>query len=315
MFLYDMPLEALAKCRLPQTKEPDFEAFWERKLDESRRQPLCPGAEKMAYAVPEVRVERVSCEAFDGGRLVGFCITPADIQPRPTLIFYHGYTGHKGTVANYLMWALQGFTCIAFDVRGQGGESSDDARYPGGGRPGWLTKGILDPNVYYMVRSYVDAVRIVDFAAQREDVDMEHLGVTGVSQGGGLSLSTASLDGRVRLCMSEVPGFCHFGRSLEITQEAPWTELTTFIREHPRDYERVMRTLSYVELNNFTDRIQCPAIISVGHLDALCVPSSIFSAYNRLEVKDRHLEYVPYAGHEGGLMTEQMVAWARRHLL
>jgi len=315
MFLYDMPLESLAKCRYPQVKEPDFDAFWERKLEESRRQPLNAGAEAIAYPVKELRVQKVSCEAFDGGRLVGFCITPAEIRPRPTLVFYHGYTGSKGTVAHYLAWALQGFTCIAFDVRGQGGESSDDARYPGGSRPGWLTKGMLDPDAYYITRTYVDAVRILDLAANREDVDPDRLGVTGISQGGGLSLAAAALDPRVKLCMAEVPGFCHFARSLEITQEPPWTELTQFIRDHPRDYEGALRTLSYVELNNFTDRITCPTLISVGHLDALCVPSSIFSAYNHLAAGDRHLEYRPYAGHEGGLMPELMVAWSRRHLL
>ncbi len=315
MFLYDMPLEELAKCRFPLTREADFEAFWERKLAESRRQPLCAGAEKVDYSVPEVRVEKVSCEAFDGGRLVGYCITPAEIRPRPTLIFHHGYSGNRGTVADYLMWALQGFTCIAFDARGQSGESSDEARYPGGSRLGLLTKGIFDPDNYYVVRLFVDALRMVDFAVEREEVDPERIGVTGGSQGGGLALFTASMDERIRLCMPEVPGFCHFGRSLEITREFPWTELTGIFKQYPHDYEHIMRTLSYVELNNFTERIQCPTLISVGHVDALCVPSTIFSAYNRLQVKDRHLEYCPYAGHESGLMTELMITWARRYLV
>lgn len=52
----------------------------------------------------------------------------------------------------------------------------------------------------------------------------------------------------------------------------------------------------------------------MGLQDELCVPSSIFSAYNRIPVETKQIDVFPYNGHEAGLNIENMVAWARRHL-
>lgn len=315
MFLFDMPLDQLRGCMFPQQRERDFDDFWRRMLACSQQQPLDPAAEPVPYAVADVRVEQVSYAAFDGGRIVGWSITPIKVLPRPTLIFFHGYSGDKGKIANYLMWALQGFTCLTFDVRGQLGDSTDLAPYPGGRFTGWMTSGILDPERYYFARAYIDTVRAIDFAQTCMEVDPLHIGVSGCSQGGGLSLAAASLDHRMRLCVAEVPGFCHFARTLELTKQPPWTDLIVYFQRRPQDIEQAMRTLSYVELNNLTDRIQCPTLISAGLQDELCVPSSIFSAYNRIPVREKLIEVFPYNGHEGALNIETQIAWARRYLM
>ncbi len=315
MFQFDMPLEQLRTCLLPLRRELDFHDFWNRMLIRNRQQPLEPGAVPVAYSVPDVRVEQVSFAAFDGGRIAGWSITPGRIERRPTLIFFHGYSGDKGRIANYLMWALQGFTCLTFDVRGQLGDSTDHAAYPGGRFLGWMTSGILEPEQYYFVRCYLDTVRAVEFACTCMEVDPYRIGVTGCSQGGGLCLAAACLDERVRLCMAEVPAFCHFPRTLEITKAAPWTDLIAYFARRPQDIDSAMRTLSYVELNNMTDRIQCPTLVSVGLQDELCVPSSIFSAYNRIPIREKSIEVFPYNGHEASLNIETMIVWARRHLM
>jgi cephalosporin-C deacetylase len=315
MFLFDMPLDELKTCLLPQKKELDFDAFWRKLLVRSRQQPLEPYAEPILYTVPNVHVERVSFAAYDGGRIAGWSITPADVKPRPTLIFFHGYSGDKGRIANYLMWALQGFTVLTFDVRGQLGDSTDLADYPGGRYAGWMTSGILEPEKYYFVRCYLDTVRAIDFAGTCMEVNFDAMGVTGCSQGGGLALAAASLDDRLKLCMAEVPGFCHFERTLQLTRNEPWTDLITFFARRPRDIVQANRTLSYVELNNHTEHIKCPTLISAGLQDEVCVPSSIFSAYNRIPVRDKLLEAFPYNAHEGGLNIETMIEWAHRFLM
>ena len=315
MLLYDLPLEQLKTFTLPQTCEPDFDLFWERILARSKRQPLEPEVAPMDYPVPEVRVQNVSFAAFDGGRIAGWLITPANgDEPRPTLVFFHGYSGSKGKVFNYLEWILQGFTILTFDVRGQGGDSTDFAEYPSGRCSGWMTSGILDPNAYYFTRAYADTVRALDFAVARPEVDADHIGVTGCSQGGGLALAACALDDRPRLCLSEVPGFCHFKRTLELTREAPWTDLITFFQRRPKDVDQALRTLSYVELNNLADRIQCPTLISAGLLDMLCPPSTIFTVFNRISAEEKQIDAFPFNGHEGALNRETQYVWAREYL-
>jgi cephalosporin-C deacetylase len=315
MLYFDLPHHELKTYKLPHSTQPDFDGFWERALTRSKGQPLDPDSAPHPYPIPGVRVEKVSYAAYDGGRIVGWSITPAEVQARPTLIFFHGYSQQKKKVADYLKWVLQGFTCLTFDVRGQCGESTDDAVYPSGQAPGWLTRGIMDPESYYLHRCYVDAVRAIDFAETRSEVDATRIGVTGVSQGGALTLAACSLDHRPRLCMPEVPAFCHFGRTLELTEEFPWTELIHYFRHFPDRVDQAMKTLSYVELNNFTEHIHCPTLMSVGHRDMICPPSTIFSAFNHLVGGEKQLEYFPYNEHESNLMIETMIVWARKYLL
>jgi cephalosporin-C deacetylase len=315
MFLFDLPLEQLRSYTLPLAKEADFDAFWPRMLERSRNQPLEPSATPVAYPVPQVRLEKVSYAAFDGGRIVGWALSPAEPAPRPTLVFFHGYSGSKGAPWEYLMWALQGYTVLSFDVRGQSGESTDGADYPGGRTNGWLTSGILDPEKYYFVRAYVDTVRALDYAGTRADVDAGRIGVTGVSQGGGLSLAAAALDPRPKLCMPEVPAFGHFRRTLELTREAPWTDLTAYFQRRPQDIDQGFRTLSYVELNNLAERITCPLLVSVGMLDLLCPPSTIFTVYNRVRSEVKRIDTFAFNGHEAYLNRDEQVAWARRWLM
>ncbi|MBI5093705.1 MAG: acetylxylan esterase [Candidatus Hydrogenedentes bacterium] len=315
MFLYDLPLDQLKTYSLPQIREPDFAAFWERMLARNKQQPLNPAAEPVDYPVAEAKIEKISFEAFDGGRIVGWLIAPAQTKKRPTLVQFHGYSGNKGRIDEYLFWTLQGFTVLTVDVRGQNGDSSDLADYPSGRFAGWMTSGLLDPEKYYFTRAYLDTVRAIDYACSRPEVDADRIGVTGCSQGGGLALAAASLDSRPKLCMPEVPGFCHFRRTLEITKAAPWTDLIVWFQNRPDQVDAAMRTLSYVELNNLTDRIQCPTLVSVGLQDELCPPSTIFTAFNRIPVKEKQIDTFAFNGHQAYLNRETQIGWARKHLL
>ncbi|HOE67667.1 MAG TPA: acetylxylan esterase [Candidatus Hydrogenedentes bacterium] len=315
MFQFDLPFDQLQDFTLPQTKEPDFDAFWRRILDRSKAQPLDASAATIPYVTPEVRVEEVSFAAYDGGRIAGWSLSLRETKPRPTMIFWHGYGGHKGSIMDFLVWALQGITVLTFDVRGQLGDSTDLAEYPGGHTGGWISWGILEPEQYYLTRAYADTARALDYACTRADVDPSRIGTTGCSQGGGLSLAACSLDARPALCFAEVPGFCHFRRTLEMTRANPWPDLYLYLAAWPDRIDRAMRTLSYVELNNLADRITCPTLVSVGLVDELCLPSTIYAAYNRIPAKDKKIVPCPFRGHEAGLMRETMLAWARTHLV
>ncbi len=315
MHIVDMPQEELNRCNFQHTTQPDFDSFWENCLYESKQQPLLPKVNPVEYTVPGVVVSEVSYEAFDGGRIAGWFIAPRDPGPKPTLIFYHSYGGTKGKVSDYLKWALQGFTCLAFDVRGQGGDSSDLAEYPPTSMMGWLTRGLMDPRRYYLVRCYVDAIRAIDLAETLDGVNSECIGLSGASQGGALALAACSMDRRPRLCMAELPAFCHFGRTFELSREAPWTEYIEYFQRYPERIEEAMRTLSYVELNNLTEHVFCPTLMNVCLQDTVTIPSTIYSAYNHLRTAEKSIEVFPYNEHEYGLMNETMIRWARAYLM
>ena len=73
------------------------------------------------------------------------------------------------------------------------------------GYPGLLTYGIVDRNSYSYRGFYVDAWRGVDFLLSRAEVDSARIGVTGSSQGGGLTITTAAMRREVRAAAAGAP--------------------------------------------------------------------------------------------------------------
>lgn len=315
MSLMHERIQSLENMTLPLTREPDFNDLWAKVLKQSSQQALKPDSEDYPYPVPQVRVQKVSFEAYDSGRIVGWSITPAEIMPRPTLITFHGYGGHKGQVADYMMWVLQGYTVLTFDARGQSGESSDNATYSGGRTRGWITSGILEPENSYCMRCAVDILRSIDFACTLSECDKDKIGTMGSSQGGGLSFLAAAMDDRIKLCIAEVPGSCNFNYSIERLRTFPWSEIIDYFRVNPEHTETALRTLSYIDINNMADKIKCPVLVSVGLDDDICLPETIYAAFNRITADEKLIKPCPYRGHESDMITETAFEWAQKYLM
>ncbi len=148
MPIVDMKLEDLRAYQPAPNSPPDLDQFWGRTLAESAQAPLNAQLEKLDYPVPELDVYRIYYDGWRGARICGWFIARAGARSQSTMVFYHGYSGNKGQVYDYLGWALQGYTVLAVDVRGQAGESADSDVYPGGHDTGWMTKGITSPDTY-----------------------------------------------------------------------------------------------------------------------------------------------------------------------
>lgn len=314
MAIIDLPLEQLRAYRPAPNAPADLAQFWESTLAEARQAPLNATLERIDYPVAGLDVNRVLYEGWHGARVCAWLLARSGARAQPTMVFYHGYGGSKGQIYDYLGWALQGYTVVAVDVRGQSGDSTDVEDYPSGHVTGWMTKGITSPGTYYYRGVYVDCVRAIDFAVSRTEVDATRIGVAGVSQGGGLSLAVAALDSRPKLSLPEVPYLCHYRRALEITEQNPYQEIAVYCQRYPDRVDTAFNTLSYFDNLNLADRISCPVLMTVGLRDAICPPSTIFAVYNRLEA-DKELRVYPYGGHESfPSHHEQKLRWARRIL-
>ena len=183
------------------------------------------------------------------------------------------------------------------DCRGQNGQSQDAVITDEGYYSGWMTKGIRDPKQYYYRFVYADAVRALELLARRDEVDETRLAVTGVSQGGGLTLAAAALSQRPILAMPDVPFLCDFRRAIQITPVGPYPEITGFLKTFPQLYESAIRTLSYCDNLNLAPRIRCRTIVSNGLWDDVCPPSTIFAAYNHITA-EKQMEIYPFHKHE-----------------
>jgi cephalosporin-C deacetylase len=69
---------------------------------------------------------------------------------------------------------------------------------------------------------------------------------------------------------------------------------------HRDQVDDVFATLSYFDGVNFARRASAPALFSVGMMDDIVLPSTVFGAYNSYPVEDREIEVYEFNGHDGG---------------
>ncbi|MER3483666.1 MAG: acetylxylan esterase, partial [Meiothermus sp.] len=132
----------------------------------------------------------------------------------------------------------------------------------------------------------------------RAEVDPARIAVTGGSQGGGISLAVAAL-AEVQAAMPDVPFLCHYRRATEIIDTAPYNEIAIYCKIHRDKVETVFNTLSYFDGVNFAARSRAKALFSVGLMDDICPPSTVYAAYNHY-MGPKEIRVYPYNNHEGG---------------
>ncbi len=293
----DMPLEQCKQYKPSLYREPDFDDFWTRTVNEATSQPL--NAELIPYNLPANGLEAyaVRFDGFKGGRIAGWYVRPASRGKFPGVMCYHGYSGRGPRPLDLVTWASQGMCVLSMDCRGQNGQSQDALVTEEGQHSGWMTKGIRNPNQYYFRYVYADAIRALEVLARRDEVDANRIAVSGGSQGGALSLAASALSERPILCLPDVPFLCDFRRAINITPNGPYPEIPNFLRQFPELHETVIRTLSYCDNLNLAPRIKCRTVIANSLCDDICPPSTIYAAYNHMTCV-KHMEVYPFHKHE-----------------
>jgi cephalosporin-C deacetylase len=306
MALYDLPADELETHRCAAAEPAGLDAFWRRTLAEARA--LASAASFTAYrpeAYGSLAVDDVTFSGFGGHAIRGWFLRPRSAAgPLPCLVTYIGYGGGRAFPVDHTLFAAAGHAVLVMDTRGQGGEWLPGATGdPGAGasgaeHPGVMTRGIASPETYYFRRLYTDAVRAVETAAEHPQVDAGRIAVTGFSQGGGLSLAAAALAPElVRLCIADMPYLCDIERGAQIAPEAPYTELTRYLALHPERHDEIVGTLRHVDCALLAPRIRARCIVSVGLMDPICPPSTVYAAFNAITAP-KELCVFPYGTHE-----------------
>lgn len=309
MALYDLPLTELREYR-PEVREPEgFDKFWADTLAESRdaRGEVVVGD---SVKLAGVDIADVTFPGFAGHPIKAWYARPAGAsQDLPCVVEIAGYGGGRGLAIEHTLWPSAGYAHLYIDTRGQGsawGNGGDTPDPVGAGQalPGFMTRGILDPDEYYFRRVVTDAVRAVDAAHALDGVDPSRIVFKGTSQGGGVALAVAALMPELAAVMPDVPFLCHFERALQLTDSAPYSEIRQYLSVHRDVDDRVFTTLSYVDGVNFAKRAAVPSLWSVALMDEVCPPSTVFAAFNWYGgvsgVASKRIEVYPFNGHEGG---------------
>lgn len=315
MPLFDYSLEELREYRPARAEPEDFDNFWAATLAVARRHDLAANFTPYDTRLTTVDTFDVSFAGYDGETVRGWLLLPAARTSRlPCVVEYIGYGGGRGLPIDHLLYSSAGYAHLVMDTRGQAGGDTGDAHHAPAGphSPGFMTDGVLDPETYYYRRLMTDAVRAIGAARSHPAVDRDRVAVAGASQGGGLTIAVAGLVQDVALAMPDVPFLCHYGRSTQITDRGPYAEIAAFCADRPELVDRVFQTLAYFDGVNFAPRATCRALFSVGLMDPICPPSSVYAAYNNWGSADKDIRVWPYNEHDGG---HHLQAGARLDLL
>jgi cephalosporin-C deacetylase len=302
--LIDLPLHELRELH-PDVPTPEgFDEFWSGTLAAAREHDLEVQRAAWPVRLPHVSVDDVTFPGYGGQPVRAWYLRPAAVTgPLPCIVTYEGYGGGRGLPHDWLFWPAAGASALVVDNRGQGsghrvGATPDEAPPSGPHQNGFLTLGIESPDTYYYRRLFTDAVRAVEAARSLPDVDADRIVVTGVSQGGGITLAVAGLVDGLAAVMPDVPFLCDIARACTITDAFPYQELRLWLRMHRDDAAKALRTVSFADGLHFAPLATAPALFSVGLMDECCPPSTVFGAYNRY-AGHKEIEVWEYAGHDG----------------
>jgi cephalosporin-C deacetylase len=322
MAYFDLPLSQLQSYK-PERNEPsDFDAFWQATLSDARAKQKPARFEPMDTGLRHVQTFDVTFSGFGGQPIRGWLQMPTQRDGKlPCVVEFVGYGGGRGMPTNHLLYASAGYAHFVMDTRGQGSTWSKgdtpDVEPEGSNpqHPGFMTRGILSPQTYYYRRVMTDAARAVETMMAHDAVDANRIAVTGGSQGGGLSLAAAGLlRDQVKLCLPDVPFLCHFTRATTLIDSAPYIEIQKFCLVHRDKIKQVFDTLSYFDGMNFAARATAASLWSVGLMDEICPPSTVYAAYNQWSgAKD--IRIYEFNHHEGGgeYQAAERVKFLRAH--
>lgn len=271
----------------PQDKQPDFDAFWEQTLAEL----AAVDPEYKLTLLPEHsndirRVYHVEMRSWGGEKISGVYAEPVKEGKYNTTIYYMGYNADVYYPDPSADPDMIEFTLC---VRGQA------LNTPATGKGRWVAEGLESKDTYYYRGAFADVVRAIDFVCSREKVDQDHLVAEGESQGGAFSFISASLDHRIKAIAPAVP-FLGDYPDYFIVASWPGNEVLAAQKELGISDEDLYRTLSYFDVKNFTDRIECPVYMSVGLQDPTCPPHTNFASYNHVKSQKQWICY-PHCGH------------------
>lgn len=288
--------EMLKKKVWAQTKRPDFEQFWEEAVAQLRAVPIEIKRKKIHTPYEKTfTTYEIDYNTHDETWVKAYFCCPNNAEGKlPCVVRYHG-----GSLAKEIdLSALAaGVCCLAIDVRSQGGETYDRARYSTNFNNGLMTLGVLDKNEFYLKNIFLDAIRAVDVAAELEEVDPERIVTYGGSQGGGLSIVASALSGKSKKCYTSKTSYCCIHRRIELGSRI-FGSTNTYLKTYPQYTDKVMETVSYFDVNNMVSLLKVPTAFCLGMADDVCLPEFVYSAYTHATC-EKTLHIVPFALHAG----------------
>ncbi len=270
----------------PLTLEPslalpaDFNTFWTKAKEELATVPLDAKTTLLPERCTEkVNVYQVNMQNIGGTRLYGILCVPKKEGKYPALLrvpgagvrAYRGdaLTAEKGIIT--LEIGIHGIPVILDDMV--------YANLGNGALSGYNSFNMDDKDRFYYKRVYLGCLRANDFLTSLPQYDGSTLGVCGGSQGGALSITTASLDSRVKYLAALYPALSDVTGNLK-GRAGGWPHYFEGRNLTINNKPEKLATIGYYDVVNFARQLKVPGFYAWGYNDETCPPTSMYAAYN-----------------------------------
>jgi cephalosporin-C deacetylase len=273
--------------------QPDFNDFWKATKD------------SLAAVKPEYNVTfyqnygshiiyKVAMKSIKGSTINGYLSVPNKPGKFPAVIVSEGFWQTCQPSSRTDDWVI-----INYNVRGQGISTAAITNTD----VDLSVDGLKDKKTYYYRFAFMDALRAVDFAFSRPEVDTTKVFAEGASQGGALTYVIAALDSRIRAAaptipfLSDFPMYYKIKENVNYIDEWPMNLLNIYMKKYSLSLATTLQNWSYFDIKNFAGKIKCPILTGSGLQDPTCPPALGMADYNNLQTTKEHLMYESY-GHD-----------------
>jgi cephalosporin-C deacetylase len=275
------------KIKPTVTDPADFDSFWTNAIAEARKMNLDPKITLMPErCTSDVNVYHISFQNNSiGSRIYGILAMPKNPGKYPAILKVPG-AGIRPYAGDTRLASL-GFITLEIGIHGIP-VNLDPQVYAdlyGGALAAYNTIRMNDRDAHYYKRVYIGCVRAVDFIYTLPEFNGTDVAVTGGSQGGALTITTAALDKRILFAAAMYPALCDHTGYLN-NRAGGWPHYFRNVQPKPGELE----TLGYYDVVNFARRVTIPGFYTWGYNDLTCPPTSMYSAYNVINApKELHI--------------------------
>ncbi len=273
-----------------ETAPGDFDAFWAAQKNALAAIPLDPQLE-LQSAGGNSSTWQFSLAIVDGRRVHGYISVPIGAGPFPAVVVLPAYgDGANVAAPEPLMAEFGGVIAVSMSLHNAPPDEVDPNAYQ--------PDDIADKSGIYYRYGILGAIRILDYLHSRSDFDGEHIGLTGVSQGGGLAILTAGIDERVDLIVASNPALCeHTGLKYNKASGFPYyVQRSRFTVGTPQHEAATVAASKYYDAVHAASRFRGVAWLHTGYRDDISPPATTMAAWNQLRCQ-KILTHLPLTGH------------------
>lgn len=316
------------KIRAGTVMPPDFEAYWKGEIEKLRaRKATVTLREATEYVTDENKhLVKIFDVAISDGTLTarGILTVPlfAEKKKHPILITFGGASSigvafHRNFITEAVYRNVITFAMNIHDTKNYVPSAVEKNNIRKRLDIRNYHRDFLDDREKFALHNiYLRIIRSLDFLKSLPEWNGKDLIASGPSFGGCQTIVAAALDKDVSLALAGGPACCdHEGK---VNQQTPGYPNLLAYFDNPKKFpakirEKARENARYFDAANMAKLVKCPVVFSVGFIDTVCPPASVYSAYNNLPGKDKSMIHGIYSVHGNSLVAGDKGAFSACH--